>query len=505
MDTVALVAAITRPCFSAEVREMPRAVTWLQVRSDIIGDVPADWLRSYFSGKLLYTLRTHQSGGRFDRSLEERLKRLIAAARDYDLVELEFASDLHHGLLEQIPAEKRMIVWRGPSYDVSRLHLQFQEMAAVSARYYCLFASATKSSDGLHPLLLLNTLRRKDVVAFCEGPSGLWSQLYSPYLGSPLLFGQLDHSMRPAGELHVKQLMADYGFPFLRPIREIYGIVGNRIFLSPSPRLHNSAYRILNHPAMFLPFHVECFDDFWQKMVQSGSLDQLSIPVRGLVMVSPFKEAAVAVAGANSSMVRMAKAGNVLMRKDGNWEAETTDSESIAAIRHMAPFKAAVIGCGGAGRTVAAALQQSGCNVTVVNRGLQRGQYATSLLNLPFVPLSEFRAGGFDVIVNATPVGKENDGFPFVIDTLSSNTLVIDLAYGAQPTPLVSAVQSCGGIAIDGYDVLLTQVRRQFQLMTGLEMPAEIDRGTVLDGNAGNLLSAALPAHTPAEAYECSV
>jgi len=92
-----------------------------------------------------------------------------------------------------------------------------------------------------------------------------------------------------------------------------------------------------------------------------------------------------------------------------------------------------------------------------------------------------------------------------VIDTLSSNTLVIDLAYGAQPTPLVSAVQSCGGIAIDGYDVLLTQVRRQFQLMTGLEMPAEIDRGTVLDGNAGNLLSAALPAHTPAEAYECSV
>jgi hypothetical protein len=35
-------------------------------------------------------------------------------------------------------------------------------------------------------------------------------------------------------------------------------------------------------------------------------------------------------------------------------------------------------------------------------------------------------------------------------------------------------------------------------------MPAEIDRGTVLDGNATNLLSAALQAHMPAEAYECS-
>jgi 3-dehydroquinate dehydratase / shikimate dehydrogenase len=504
MDAVALVAAVTRPSFAAEIREIPKAVTWLQVRSDVIGDVPADWLRSCFPGKLIYTLRTHQSGGRFERLLEERHKRLIAAARDYDLIELEFASDLHHGLLEQIPAEKRMIVWRGPLCDASGLHLQFQKMAAVSARYYCLFVSANKSSDGLHPLVLLNTLRRKDVVAFGEGPSGLWSQLYSPYLGSPLLFGQLDHSMRPAGELHVKQLMTDYGFPLLRPIREIYGMVGNRVFQSPSPRLHNSAYRSLNHSAIFLPFHVECFDDFWQKMVESGALDQLGIPVRGLVIVSPFKEDAVAVAGASNSMVQKTRAGNVLMRKNGGWEAETTDPESIAAIRHMAPVKAAVIGCGGAGRAVAVALQQSGCNVTLVNRGLRRGQYAVSLLNLPFVPLSEFHADGFDVIVNATPVGKENDGFPFVIDTLSSNTLVIDLAYGAQPTPLVSAVQACGGTAIDGYDVLLTQVRRQFQLMTGLEMPAEIDRGTVLDGNATNLLSAALQAHMPAEAYECS-
>ena len=504
MDAVALVAAVTKPCFASEIREIPKAVTWLQVRSDVVGDIPADWLRSCFPGKLLYTLRTCQSGGRFDRSLEERHKRLIAAARDYDLVELEFASDLHHGLLEQIPAEKRMILWRGPSCDASGLHLQFQKMAAVSARYYCLFVSASKNSDGLYPLLLLNTLRRKDVVAFCEGPAGLWGQLYSPYLGSPLLFGQLDNSMRPAGEIHVKQLMADYGFPLLRPVREIYGMVGKRVFHSPSPRLHNSAYRLLNHSAIFLPFHVECFDDFWQKIVQSEALDQLGIPVRGLVIVSPFKEAAVAVAGASNSMVQKANAGNVLMRKNGGWQAETTDPESIATIRHMAPFKAAVIGCGGAGRAVAAALQQSGCNVTLVNRGLQRGQYAVGLLNLPFVPLSEFRAGGFDVIVNATPVGKENDDFPFVIDTLSSNTLVIDLAYGGQPTPLVYAVQARGGIAIDGYDVLLTQVRRQFQLMTGLEMPAEIDRGTVLDGNAASLLSAALQAHTPAEAYECN-
>lgn len=506
MDTVALVAAVTRPCCATEIQEIPKAAAWLQVRSDLIGDIPADWLRSYYPGKLLYTLRAHQNGGKFDRSMDERRRRLIAAAKDYDLVELEFGSDLHFELLDEIPAAKRMVVWRGAPCDVSKLSLQLQQMTAVPARYYCLLMQAASSSDGLQPLLFLKNLKRTDVVAFCEGAAGLWSQIYSPYLGAPLLFGQLDHSMRNTGEMHIQQLMTDYGFPFLRPVRELYGMVGNRIFQSPSPRLHNSSYRLLDHPAIFLPFHVECFEDFWQEMVVSGALDGLGIPVRGLVIVSPFKEAAVAVAGESNTMVRKARASNVFMRRNGTWEADTTDPESVAAIKHMTPAKAAVIGCGGAGRAVAAALQQSGCMVTLVNRGLRRGEYAVNLLGLPFVPLAEFRATGFDVIVNATPVGKENDGFPFVIDTLTNSTMVIDLAYGPRPTPLVAAVLACGGVAIDGYDVLLTQVRKQFQLMTGLEMPGEIDRKTVLGDNNTNFFSAdaTLQMQMTTEAYECS-
>ena len=506
MDAVALVAAVTTPHCAAEIQEVPKAVAWLQIRSDLIGDIPADWLRSYFPGKLLYTLQTHQTGGKFDRSMEERHRRLMAAAREYDLVELEFNSDLRPELLDSIPAVKRMIVWRGAACDAARLQFQFAEMAAVPARYYCLITPAIKSSDGLQPLLLSKSLKRRDVIAFCDGPSGLWSQLLSPHFGAPLLFGQLDNSMRQPGELHIQQLMADYGFPAVWPVGELYGMVGNRIFQSPSPRLHNSAYRMLNHPALFLPFHVECFEDFWQEMVESGTLDELGTPVRGLVIVSPYKEAAVAVAGTSNSVVRKAEASNVFARRNGIWEADTTDPESISGVRHLCPVKAAVIGCGGAGRAVAAALQQTGSKVTLVNRELRRGEYAVNLLGLPFVPLSEFRANGFDLIVNATPVGKENDGFPFVIDTLTNGTVVVDLAYGSHPTPLVSAVLARGGAAIDGYDVLLTQVRRQFQLMTGLEMPLEIDRETVLSGNAGNFLAsgAALQARAAAEACEYS-
>src|SRR5205823_983288 len=118
--------------------EISRAVAWLQIRSDLIGDIPAAWLRSHFPGKLLYTLQTSQSGGKFDRSVEERRGRLIAAAEEYDLVELEFDSDMQDDLLSAIPAGKRMIVWRGSSCDACKLQLHFRQMAAVSASCYCL-------------------------------------------------------------------------------------------------------------------------------------------------------------------------------------------------------------------------------------------------------------------------------------------------------------------------------------------------------------------------------
>src|SRR5947209_4979584 len=337
MDAVALVAAVAKPQCAAEIQGISRAVTWLQIRSDLIGDIPAEWLRSHFPGKLLYTLRTSQTGGKFDRSSEERRRRLIAAAGEYDLVELEFGCDLQEELLDSIPIVKRMIVWRGPPCDASRLQFHFQQMAAVPARYYCLVPAAAKCSDGLQPLLLLKDLKRNDVVAFSDGPSGLWSRLLSPLFGSPLVFGQLDSSLRQAGELHVEQLMTDYGFPSIPRVREIYGMAGNKIFQSPSPRLHNGAFRMLKHPGLFLPFHVENFEDFWRQMVEAG-LEQLGLPVHGLVIVSPHKEAAAAVADESNVMVRKAEASNVFVRRNRRWHAETTDPESISAIRHICPL-----------------------------------------------------------------------------------------------------------------------------------------------------------------------
>jgi 3-dehydroquinate dehydratase/shikimate dehydrogenase len=124
-------------------------------------------------------------------------------------------------------------------------------------------------------------------------------------------------------------------------------------------------------------------------------------------------------------------------------------------------------------------LDQAGADVTIVNRGRERGHLAVRLLGLPFVPLSDFSADGFSIVVNATPVGRDDGQMPFAVEGLSRDAVVVDLAYGQNPTPLIASAVAQGQVAIDGREVLLIQVRHQFHLMTGKEMPDDLARSLI--------------------------
>ena len=481
---IALVAVLSENSSHQALQEIPDEVAFLEVKGDLANGISAAWLRGRFVRQLLYSPGNHLHNGLVAGSLAARHQTLIRAAREYDLIRLDADFDLSPEVLAAVPAQKRLISWEGRSGDVAHLRSIFKRLSAVPARFYSQVSKASQASDGMRPLLLLKELGRKDVMAFCEGKFGLWSRLLAPHFGAPLVFGSLDpHQASDSGDPSIRQLMEDYGFPQLQPVRELYGMVGDRISQSPSPRLHNAGYRALGHPALFLPFHVEYFEEFWREIIEGPALESLGLSIKGLTIVSPYKEKALAAAARHSPMARKSGATNIFVRKNGLWEAHTTDPESIAGIGKTAntpsPLRVAVIGCGGAGRAIAAALHQAGADVTLVNRGEKRGELAVKLLGLPFVPLSDFRATPFSLLVNATPIGRDDDSVPFDIETMSGGSTVIDLAYGPRPTPLVIEALARGASVIDGHDVLLKQVRKQFQMMSGREMPASIGRHVV--------------------------
>jgi len=116
----------------------------LEVRADLLGDLSPEWLRSHFDGQLLYVLRSKAEGGEYGDSLEQRRQRLAAAARHYDLIEIEGNTDLSESLLAQIPAQQRLVAWHGTTSDAGSLKHTFARLSSVAARFYKLVLNATK-------------------------------------------------------------------------------------------------------------------------------------------------------------------------------------------------------------------------------------------------------------------------------------------------------------------------------------------------------------------------
>ena len=470
MTQTSLIATLLAPPSpnGAELTTLADSVQWLELRADLVGDVDPDWLRDHFHGRLIYS---------FKNDSVDRPERLIAAAERYDRVELEADRDFSTEVLSAVPQEKRLVSWYGQAGNSSELRERFDQVSSVPASLYKIVTTAERISEEFLPLWLLKSLRRTDTVAYAQGPLGFWNRLVALQLGAPAIFGAA--APNAVFEPTIAKLIDDYGLPEVRPVKELFAIIGNPVFHSLSPRLHNASYRAMGYPALFVLLHVESFEEFWRGFVVSKTLDSLGFPINGMTVASPHKEQALQAATNVSAMARQAEAANILVRNNGWWNADTTDPDVVYAAKQQRSVnvrekRAAVIGCGGAGRAIAAALVQSGAGVTLINRGAERGEHAAALLGLRYVPLPDFDAHGYDIVVNATPVGRDTDEIPFKIERLSNEAIVIDLVYGSRPTPLVGGTLARHQVAIDGRDVLLTQVRHQFQMMTGQEMPDAI-------------------------------
>jgi 3-dehydroquinate dehydratase/shikimate dehydrogenase len=464
----------------SDLRACCGRAAWLEIRADLTGDLDPDRLRDAFPGTLLYTLRSRAEGGAGDDSGEQRRKRLMHAAQRYDLVDLEAARDLDSETLSAVPASKRVISWRGAA-DQPELLGRIERMSATEARYYKLVTTPSMIGDELAPLAMLKALGRSDTIAFADGDGAHWTRLVAANLGAPIVFGEAARTASD-GAPTVEELELDYGLPELPPIDDLFGIVGSRVGRSLSPRLHNAAFRALGARALFVRFPTHRFETFWNGIVRSPQLSEelpgIGIALRGLTVTSPFKEAAIAFAHESSDEVTRTRSTNVFLNRRAGWRAETTDPDGVLLTMSargidMSGKKAAVVGCGGSGRAVAAGLAKAGADVLLVNRGLERGLLANALLGLPFMRLADFCVKGFSIIVNATPVGQDGEAMPFQVDQLEPGAVVVDQVYGARPTPLMERTRSLGRVAADGREILFRQVARQFRLMNNRDMPLD--------------------------------
>jgi 3-dehydroquinate dehydratase / shikimate dehydrogenase len=460
-----------------------KSVDWLEIRADLMPEPDPMAVRRSFDRQLLYSLRSCGAGGRDDSPIEVRHRRLRGAARVFDLVDLEGDRDLVPDLLRCINPQRRVISWCGQIRDEQCLRQLLQDLSRTEARLYRFELNCSSVEEGITALQFLEHARRSDVIAYATGPHGLWTRIIGPRLGAPIVFGELPgKGDNGAGHPSISELMQDYGFPEMPPVSEIFAIVGEPVSRSLSPRLHNAAHRASGAGRIFLSFPTRAFDRLWSRLVSTGNLERMGLTIKGLTVASPNKQSALEVSGRAAPLCHRCQASNLLVKTNGSWAACTTDPEGIfdqAIVQRMnlSGARVAVIGCGGSGRVTAAALVQEGAEVTLVNRGFDRGRWAGRLLGLRFVPLQEFSLRGYSAMVNATPVGGDGEELPIDLKSLDAGSLVVDLAYRRNgTTPLTTTAQALGHKVVEGRKVLLAQTRRQYRLMTGEQMPEALAR-----------------------------
>ena len=447
---------------------------WIEWRADLLGDAaPARFTER--GGKMLYSLRSRAEGGHGPTERDTRNARLLAAAKRFDFLELEGERDLDHTVLAAIPPNRRVISWHGEAAEAGTLRDLLASFCRTEARLYRFVTTSEEVATALAPLQFLAATARRDVIAYAESPNATWTRPLAARYGAPVVFGNVanGHGSSPTD---LCALVRDYGLPDLHRVTELCAIVGKPVNGSLSPWLHNAAYRAQAATRLFVRFPVDSFGVFWHGVVETAIFEAIGIRLRGVTVASPHKESALAVAGEISPFSRKTESTNVMFRRGSAWHADTTDAEGVLVNLESvgipcANRRVAVIGCGGSGRPIAAALRRAGAEVTLVNRSPARGLWASKLWGRPFVPLAQFPAADYDMIINATPVGREGEELPVDVTSMPRNSVIVDLVFAAPATPLSALARRCGHTVIDGCDILLAQAARQYKLMTGEEMP----------------------------------
>ena len=226
-------------------------------------------------------------------------------------------------------------------------------------------------------------------------------------------------------------------------------------------------------PALYLPLPGVPLADLLADPVRPA-LAAIGLPLHGLTVGAPFKELALRLADEASPRARQAGAANLLLRQGDAWYADTTDPEGVLLplAAHQVPLAdqdIAVIGCGGAGRAIAAALRDAGARVTLLNRSRARGESAATSLGLPFQPLAELDESQHSLIVHATPCA---DALPLDPTRLAPGAVLVELVYRELATPLVREATRRGHLVIDGHAVLAAEVSEQYQRMIGAPLPS---------------------------------
>lgn len=244
---------------------------------------------------------------------------------------------------------------------------------------------------------------------------------------------------------------------------KLFTIFGNPVSHSKSPLMHNLAFKGLNYKGCYTRYRLEDGTKLRDTFIKLG--------LKGANITVPHKEEAFKASDELDEFAQKVGAVNTIVNRDGKLYGYNTDA--LGFLKAISTFKdiktILFLGAGGTAQSTSIILRDAGYEVDILNRSAKRLEYFQQK-GFNTYTFGEFSINNhYDLIVNMTSAGLEDDNLPCPIEILEqilpSSSACVDVIYGKE-TPFLKLSNRYNKPTKDGSDMLLYQGIIAFEKFT---------------------------------------
>ena len=484
------------------LREAESGETFFEFRLDYLSspEKGVDAVRRFLSAhpecSILATCRRHQNQGRFNGSVEEQIRILEAAAdagaRAVD-IEIESAESVQ-AHLDTLRGKARTLLSYHNYDGTPSPETILRRMLKIPADAYKIVTTARKPTDNCRVLALTKSHPRTALIVLAMGESGFPTRVLSTAWGGLFTYAAPNAAEGTAsGQVCARVLRNLYRVEKFSRGAKVYGVIADPVRHSISPAVHNRAFQAHRLDAVYLPFlvHSPQLKDFF------ALADTL--PVSGFSVTIPHKRKVMRYLDIVGPLARRIGAVNTVWKKAGKWRGTNTDADAVivplARKLRLPKSTVLVVGNGGAARSAAFALAESGAKVSIVGRNADRVRPLAKSCGADALVREQMSTLKFDAVVHATSLGMyphtEGCFFPDAIPA----EMVFDMVYNPLETTLTRRAKEQGLTVISGLQMFLEQAARQYEIWTGSAAPRAIMEKAAIEALSSTSESPRKPAN----------
>lgn len=268
-----------------------------------------------------------------------------------------------------------------------------------------------------------------------------------------------------------------------------FAVIGDPIDHSLSPNIHSAAFRELDLDSSYIAYRIP------KGELKEGIEGLKKIKIDGFNITIPHKIEMMKYLDTIDESCSLIGAVNTVENKDGMLKGYNTDMDGF-----LDPFKKKefsiknsrilLLGAGGAARAIVAGFAKEKIKkITIANRTLTNADNLADFakrinLNSDTLDIKDIgeSAKNYDIIVNSTSIGLKNEPSPISLNSIDEKTIVYDIVYNPINTDFIKKGKEKGAQIIFGYEMLLGQATRSFEIWHGREAPYNAMKRALLGG-----------------------